>query len=556
MGNQSSQPSKDFQRQFQQLQDQVKRQQRQQHVDLNHLQKQIYHAQLKMQEMKQNYNNTQYPQHNQQHNQQHYQTPQRTPQQYYGQNNQNQYQQQQQQQQYPQQQYQQHTQSSNDLVNMQSNNKLNSLLSSPDLKKEMANNPAFGVQIIELILKEFGTQLSDSQYNKINEYLERANQQTHQQQQAQQLQLQYQQQHQQLQNQNLNQVQLHRHANMNLTQKYQSEEDEERDRFEKEQERRRKEFEEKQSRRRNEYTNQMRLFEASQTNAYSLLGVPANYTMDQLKIAYRKKAIMTHPDKGGSPELFDEVTKAYFSLLEKLKNKESDKQYLDLKNQSKNYIEQQNGDNRQNINLEKMTVSKESFNIKAFNKIFEENKIADPNDTGYSDWLKDDTNVKEPPKVFSTKFNLDVFNSTFENWKDQDEHLSREIVVRDEPQALVLSKTGYSELGVDTINDFTKSDINNKNLGYTDLKQAYSRNGIMNTKAITPRESYKNIQEYERARANISYQMSDEDIRRQEYKKKQEEEEEARRIQRVQNRDTLQFNNYNRVHQLMLEKLK
>jgi curved DNA-binding protein CbpA len=543
MGNQTSQPSKDFQRQFQQLQDQVKRQQRQQHVDLNHLQKQIYHAQLKMQEMKQNYNHTQYPQHNQTQ-----QRPQQRPQQY----GQNQYQQQ------PQQQYQysqqQHNQPSNDLINIQSNNKLNSLLSSPDLKREMANNPAFGVQIIELILKEFGTQLSDSQYNKINEYLERANQQTHQQQQSQQLQLQYQQQNQQQNHQQ--QVQLHRHANMNLTQKYQSEEDEERDRFEKEQERRRKEFEEQQSKRRNEYKNQMRAFESSQTNAYTLLGVPANYTMDQLKVAYRKKAIITHPDKGGSPELFDEVTKAYFSLLEKLKNKESDKQFLDLKSQSKNYIEQQSGDNRQNINLEKMTVSKESFNVKAFNKIFEENKIADPNDVGYSDWFKDDSNVKEPPKVFSTKFNLDVFNSTFENWKDQDEHLSREIVVRDEPQALVLSKTGYSELGVDRIDDFTKSDINNKNLGYTDLKQAYSRNGIMNTKSITPRQTYRNIEEYERARANISYQMSEEDIRKQEYKKKQEEEEEARRIQIVQSRDNMHFNRYNRIHNLMLEKLK
>jgi curved DNA-binding protein CbpA len=546
MGNQTSQPSKDFQRQFQQLQDQVKRQQRQQHVDLNHLQKQIYYAQMKMQEMKQNYNqqNSQYTHHSQ------------NTQQYYNQ-------------QYPPQ-NQYHQQSNNDLLNMQANNKMASLLNSPDLKREMSNNPSFGVQIIELILKEFGTQLSDSQYNKINEYLERANYQTHQQQlqqhpqqqyQQQQLQNQkqsgiphYQQQHQQLQNQN--QVQLHRHANMNLTQKYQSEEDEERERFEKEQERRRKEFEEKQSRRRNEYNNQMRLFEASQTNAYTLLGVPANYTMDQLKIAYRKKAIMTHPDKGGSPELFDEVTKAYFSLLEKLKNKESDKQFLDLKSQSKNYIEQQSGDNRQNINLEKMTVSKESFNVKAFNKIFEENKIADPNDIGYSDWLKDDSNVKEPPKVFSTKFNLDVFNSTFENWKDQDEHLSREIVVRDEPQALVLSKTGYSELGVDRIDDFSKSDINARNLGYTDLKQAYSRNGIMNTKSITPRESYKNIQEYEKARSNISYQMSEEDIRRQEYKKQQEEEAEALRVQRVQSRDNMHFNSYNRVHQLMLEKLK
>ena len=34
-------------------------------------------------------------------------------------------------------------------------------------------------------------------------------------------------------------------------------------------------------------------------------------------------------------------------------------------------------------------------------------------------------------------------------------------------------------------------------------------NGIINTKAVTPRESYRNVEDYERARASkLSYQMS------------------------------------------------
>jgi hypothetical protein len=586
MGNQTSQPSSDFQKQFYQLQQQVKNQQQRQTVDLSRLQNQLHYTQMKLQEMKQNqqrqkqyphqyppqqqqYQQQQYPQQQypqqqypqQQYPQQQYQQKQYSQQQYPPQ----QHQQQHQQQQYQQQQYQQQQYNNSQGAILQNNNKMVSLLNSPDLKQEMANNPAFGVQIIELILKEFGTQLSDNQYEKINDYLEKAtyqtnNQQHQQQQQQQQLQqLQYQQKQynnqnqNQNQNHNQNQIQAHRTANMPLAQKYQTEEEQERQNFEREQERRKQEFEEKQKKRRNDYQNQLKMFESSQTNAYKLLGVPANYTLEQLKVAYRKKAIQTHPDKGGNPELFDEVTKAYFSLLEKLKNKEQDKQFMDLKSQSKSYIEDQSGKNKQNINM-----SKEKFNLTAFNKIFEENKISEPTDVGYDEWLKDEKAVKEPPKVFSTKFNLDVFNSQFENWKDEDENLHREIVLRDEPTALVAfhGKTGYSELGVDRVDDFSHSDPNSRGIGYTDLKQAYSRNGLINTKAIQPRESYKNVEDYERARAKISYTMTPEDIRREEMKKRREQEEEDKRIQRVQNNDNNAFNKYNRIHQLMLDKLK
>ncbi len=486
MGNQTSQPSNEFQKQFYQLKNQLKNQQYKQSVDLHRLQQQIYHTQLKMQELKR----------------QQYQQPHQSQQQYRP----------------IQQPLQQQSQQPQ---------QLNSLLNSPDIKNEMISNPAFGVQIIELILKEVGTQLSDVQYQKINEYLERANQQTANTQIVQQT--------------------------MKPMERYQSEEEIERRKFEAEQMRQRKEFEEQQRRRREEYKKQMQSFEQSKVNPYVLLGVPQNYTMEQLKNAYRKKALIAHPDKGGNPKLFDDLTKAYFSLLEKLKQREDDKQYIDLKNNSKDYMEKQRTDNKQNV-----SISKEKFNLTAFNKIFEDNRISDPSDVGYQEWLKND-NVREQPKVFSTKFNIDNFNAMFENWKDEDEELGKEIVLSEGPQALMAyhGKTGFVELGVDRINDFTNADPNSRNLGYTDLKQAYSRNGIINTKAVTPRESYRNVEDYERARASkLSYQMTPEEIRQQEIKKRREQEEEERRIQRVQQRDNTAFNSYNRVHQMMIDKLK
>jgi len=47
---------------------------------------------------------------------------------------------------------------------------------------------------------------------------------------------------------------------------------------------------------------------------YDLLGVATSATDDQLKKAYRKKALTEHPDKGGDVAKFQEITKAYETL--------------------------------------------------------------------------------------------------------------------------------------------------------------------------------------------------------------------------------------------------
>ena len=86
---------------------------------------------------------------------------------------------------------------------------------------------------------------------------------------------------------------------------------------------------------------------------------------------------------------------------------------MDLKNSSSSYMKDQSNNPKQNVQM-----NSDNFNIKLFNKIYTENRIADPNDEGYDNWLKDNNEEEEQPKLFSDKFNINVFNHVFENSKN------------------------------------------------------------------------------------------------------------------------------------------
>ena len=53
------------------------------------------------------------------------------------------------------------------------------------------------------------------------------------------------------------------------------------------------------------------------TEFYERIGVQKTATMDEIKKAYRKKAIKMHPDKGGDQEEFQKLQVAYDTLFDK-----------------------------------------------------------------------------------------------------------------------------------------------------------------------------------------------------------------------------------------------
>ena len=110
------------------------------------------------------------------------------------------------------------------------------------------------------------------------------------------------------------------------------------------------------------------------------------------------------------------------------------------------------------------------------------------------------------------KFNINVFNSLFDNHKQK--YSSREeqqVVKYQEPQALVISKNmNYTEIDVQNQRGktFTKN-VGSKNaIGYTDLKQAYTKTNLVDPRRIKTKQ-YRNIHELEEERGNLSYEMDE-----------------------------------------------
>jgi curved DNA-binding protein CbpA len=364
--------------------------------------------------------------------------------------------------------------------------------------------------------------------------------------------------------------------------------------FEADIKRRRAEFMNQQQQRRMEYEQALTNFESEFTNALTVFGLQTTYTAEQLKKAYKAMAVRVHPDRpSGNKEQFQYITKCYMLLVEKLKLRSNEqKSFMDLK---RPYQRQHNSSNnspvdgfdlrakpsssdpndrltnhfrdlytRQQSKAPSIQLSTESqsFNNSAFNKLYEENRLWNPNDDGYGDWMdKGDRmtdEIEKPAKIFGDKFCLDVFNSTFENQRGT---ASTALTKYDRPQELVSCSSEFTTLdGATPITDFSKSadstgSLTSASLTYTDYKKAYENGGInlMQTAGLkADRPSYRSVDELKKARADISFVMSDEDRRKEELRRQRETDAELLRQQRLRMHDQVYQDHYDNTHQRVL----
>jgi len=208
------------------------------------------------------------------------------------------------------------------------------------------------------------------------------------------------------------------------------------------------------------------------------LGEEVALNEDILKAAYKKASFKAHPDKGGSEQAFDQVTRAYAYLGEILRRVRGGRN--EMVNVSEESPARLVGAREQNSEQWKITepvkLNPKSLNMNLFNKVFEETRLPDPDGDGYGDWLKDanSNSGNSQNSKFNGKFNRTVFNEAFENEiksRNSGNGGGRTLANR-QPEALTMAPNLGIELGRERPEDFTGANLNG--LKYTDLRKAYT----------------------------------------------------------------------------------
>ena len=212
------------------------------------------------------------------------------------------------------------------------------------------------------------------------------------------------------------------------------------------------------------------------TSCLEVLGLKEDMslTSDTLKAAYKKAAIRAHPDKaGGSEQRFQAVTKAYAYIADILQRVEGNRagdgsgrapqELSPLRDQREAEMERLK-------HVEPVRLNPKQLNMEAFNKMFEQTRLPDPDEDGYGDWLKSEADSQAPK--FSQKFNKDVFNSMFED-ESRRAASSQLQVIHPQAMALTLNAGAGVELGRDRPTSYTAAA--NASMKYTDLRDAYTK---------------------------------------------------------------------------------
>ena len=270
-----------------------------------------------------------------------------------------------------------------------------------------------------------------------------------------------------------------------------------------------------------------------------VFGLLSNYSMNELKNSYKKLTLQHHPDRGGDVQTFRIITNIFNNLSTKYQERQSDKQFNQLKSDFNKYTE----DREKTINTQ---IDSDKFNLEIFNKVYQDNRLKTANDDGYGDWKTTDTNESNPRTL--SKFELNNFNSSFNQQKKKQQN--HQIIEYNEPKP---SNKGtgmnYSEIEDRRISDFS-SDLDS-NLKFTDYKQAHSNNNLIDVDKVKIKK-YKNVDDLENERSNISYKMTPEQLEKYNIQKRQEQIEEEQRLHSVRRQDDQYEQHFNKMNKLLL----
>jgi len=291
-------------------------------------------------------------------------------------------------------------------------------------------------------------------------------------------------------------------------------------------------------------TQKQQQVEDGEYDEYEILGIDKGCSLNELKKAYKKRALQYHPDRGGNKAIFSLIKKSYNKLLAEF---EHENQFENKINQE---VRKTSYDGNVVSGFQNKHVDKDNFNINKFNTTFNDYRIDDENDGGYGDLMNNKLENVELDKTVnrSSDFSVNSFNQNFNQQKQK--ATSDKIIEYKEPEALLSADAiGFSELGGGQIGDYSSSQ---SNLQYTDYKKAH----ITETTLIDPNEvdykQYGSVNDLKRDRATVTHTMSSQEQHAYNKRKEEEQYKEQQRKQRMRQRDGVVEQQFNRINTNML----
>ena len=216
-------------------------------------------------------------------------------------------------------------------------------------------------------------------------------------------------------------------------------------------------------------------------------------TEETLKIAYKKMARKAHPDKGGSEEYFEAVTRAYAYISEILKHMKGRKE---VRVEAPSHLNVSRDTEAEKWkHSEPVRLNSKNLDMNAFNNLFEQTHMPDPDSDGYGDWLKG--NDKKTGPTFKGEFNRDVFNRMFDDEAKKNQR-SSSLIVHPGEMALTLNPTSGVDLVGERPDSFTAAP--NSKFQFTDLRGAYTSESTISDKVSNVHVGERNYEQYRSSR--------------------------------------------------------
>ena len=233
-------------------------------------------------------------------------------------------------------------------------------------------------------------------------------------------------------------------------------------------------------------------------------------TEETLKKAYKRVALKAHPDKGGTEEDFEAITRAHAYLGEILLRVKGGRGKEGKMEAPEALQDNRKVDAKQWEMVQPVRLNPKKLDMNAFNQMFEQTRIPDPEEDGYGDWLKgaDEGAGAAGPK-FGGKFNRDVFNRAFEEEAAKRRAQGQDITIR-QPEALTLAPSAGVELGRGGGGSFTAAA--NASLKFTDLKNAYTSDNMITTQVAGVTVEARSFDQYSSSRKQAPAPLSNEEM--------------------------------------------